>query len=133
MSNTVMLNPIEQIDRLFKVDGYEGKLALSHIKYNADLDDDYDYQIIRQSSHDSTLLFTMQVIGEALKPLVRMESYYAKDLTDEEIKQVQSIEYTVGNIKLESEYGKVKTRVGEIPGVTDTVSIPVRCKYTFGK
>lgn len=133
MNNAILLNPITQIGNLFKVDGYEGKVALLHIKYDAKLDDDYDYQIIRQSSHDGTLLFTTLVIEEALNPLVRMESYCAKDLTEEEIKQVQSIEYTIGNIKLESEYRRVTTGAGEIPGVTDTVSIPVRCKYTFRK
>lgn len=133
MSNVILLNPITQIDNLFKVDGYEGKLIFSHIKYDEKLNNDYDYQIIRQSSHDGTFLFTSQVVGDALNPLVRMESYCAKDLTEEEIKQVQSIEYTVGDVKLETEYRRVITGAGEIPGVTDTVSIPVRCKYTFRK
>lgn len=131
MNKTELLNPTEQIKRLFKVSGHEGELKLPHIEYDSSLDVDYDYQIIRESSHDGTMLFTLKVISEALEPLVKMESYCNKDLTEEEVHKVKKIEYTVGNIKLESEYKKVNTKVGEIPVVTNTVYIPVRCKYTY--
>lgn len=119
MENIVLLNPIEQIRELFEFDGHKLKdnLVLSHIKYDPKLDNDFDYQIIRQRSHDGTLLFTRKVISEALTPLVNMETYCKKDLIEEETKNVESIIYTIGNVKLESEYDNVNSSAGEIPGV----------------
>jgi hypothetical protein len=132
MSNTTLLNPEEQIPHLFKFEGVDIKnFKLGHIKYDESLDDNFDYQIIRTRSHDGTMLFTMQTIGEVLEPLVKKESYCKKDLTEDQLKDVIDIEYTVGNIKIESTHGKVNVPAGEISGITETVSIPVRCKYTF--
>lgn len=130
--DTQLLNPIKQIPHLFKFDGYEGKdFRLGHIEYDESLDNDYDYQIIRSSSHDGTLIFTMQTIAEVLEPLVNRSTYCKKDLTEDQLKNVLEIDYTVGNIKIRKEYGKVTVPAGKISGLTETVSIPVRCKYTF--
>lgn len=129
---TTLLNPEEQIQTLFKFPGVEIKnFRLGHIIFDESIDNDYDYQVIRSSSHDGTFLFTANLIAEALEPLVNRTTYCKKDLTEDQLKEVIGIDYTIGNIRLESEYGKVTVKSGEIDGVTQTVSIPVRCKYTF--
>lgn len=132
MEKTTLLNPEELIIHMFKFEGFEGSnFKLGHIYYDEKMDNDYDYQIIRQSSHDGTLIFRDQLIAKALKPLVYKETYCIKDITEEQLENVIDIEYTIGNVKLESKYGKVTVGIGGISGVTDTVSIPVRCQYTF--
>jgi hypothetical protein len=132
MDKVTYLNPEEQIPCLFKFEGVELKdFRLGHIKYDERLDNDYDYQIIRSSSHDSTLIYTMENISRALEPLVNKTTYCKKDLTEDQLQDILDIEYMVGNIKIESEYGTVEVPAGRISGVIETVSIPVRCKYTF--
>jgi hypothetical protein len=132
MDKVTYLNPEEQIPRLFKFEGAELKdFRLGHIKYDERLDNDYDYQIIRSSSHDSTLIYTMENISRALEPLVNKTTYCKKDLAEDQLQDILDIEYMVGNIKIESEYGTVEVTAGRISGVIETVSIPVRCKYTF--
>lgn len=131
MSKTV-LNPIEQISKLFEVKGYEGKeFRLGHIKHDESINDDYSYRIIREKSHDGTFFFTELLIAEALEPLLNKGTYCRVDHTEEEMKDLKDIEYTIGDITLESEYGEVDAKAGKFPGVKQTVYIPVRCKYFF--
>ena len=132
MTKRTLLNPIKLIPKLFKIDEHDAiDYTLGHIHYDESLDDDYDYRIIRQSTHDGTHLFTLMLIGEALEPLVKKGTYCRNDLTEDQAKSLVDIEYTIGNIELETVYGTMQKLDGEILGVTDIVTIPVRCHYVF--
>jgi hypothetical protein len=131
VGNITLLNPEEMINELFKFDGFEGKYRLGHIKYDKSLNKDFDYQIIIELSHDGTVLFTYQVVREALKPLVNRTIYCKKDVSEDIVDSIKDIEYTIGDIKIEKTYGMINSKAGSIRGVTDKVSIPVRCKYEF--
>lgn len=131
MNNVTVLNPEEMINELFKFDGVEVKYRFGHIHYDKSLNEDFDYQIIRELSHDGTEVFTRLVIGEALKPLVDRTTYCKKDVSEDRLSSIKEIDYTIGDIRIEKTYGSIELSTGKIHGVTDKVSIPVRCRYQF--
>ncbi|MGG3987443.1 hypothetical protein [Bacillus smithii] len=132
MTRTIKLNPIEQIADLFTIEEHEDKkVVVSHIKYDETLDDNNSKQITLKGSHDGTLFFTYKIIGEALEPLVNKRLYFREDISEEDLKQLKDIEYTIGDIEVKSEFGEVNLPAGKFHGQTDTVTIPVQCKYVF--
>lgn len=131
MTRTIKLNPIEQIADLFVFKGHEDKrIVVSHIKYDENLDDN-SKKITLKGSHDGTLLFTYKIIGEALEPLVNKKLFFKEDIDEDELKKLKDIEYTIGDIEVKNEFGEVNLPAGKFHGQTDTVTIPVQCKYIF--
>jgi hypothetical protein len=126
-----IINPLEMISNILVANGYPENLRVGHITYDNNVNSDYDYQMIRDSSHDGTFLFTQRVINEALLPLVNRSTYCTNTITKEELKDVKGFNYTIGDIKLVTEYRKVNLPIGERMGITDTVYIPVKCEYVF--
>lgn len=111
---TEHFNPHEMVQTLFEVPAGS---RLSHLHYDKWLNRHSDYQIIRTMTHDSTLAFTYMLLTDVLKNLVNKTSHCLND----DITGITDIEYTIGDIKLESEIidGKMK----------QVASIPVKCKY----
>lgn len=131
MTRTIKLNPIEQIADLFTIEGHEDKkFVVSHIKYDENLDDN-SKQITLKGSHDGTLFFTYKIISEALEPLVNKRLFFKDDISEDELKKLKDIKYTIGNIEVKSEFGEVNLPAGKFHGQTDTVTIPVQCEYIF--
>lgn len=130
------LNPIEMINNYFQsgifsfdevdISQLPKSIGLGHINFDKDVIP--EYHIIRESTHDGTIIFTSQLIAEALEPLIRMESYY-KVSAPEDLSTIKGINYTIGEIELKSVYGMKDLKCGRYPGVTNIVSIPVRCEY----
>ncbi|RNB59446.1 hypothetical protein EDM57_04705 [Brevibacillus gelatini] len=131
MSKQTVINPIEYISSILESNGYGKNLVLGHIKYDQAVNEDYDYQVIRSSSHDGTILFTMMLVDEALNPIINKTTYCTKTITEEELKKLVDIEYIIGDIKMETEIGVQDLPAGRYMGQTDTVYIPVRCRYIF--
>ena len=84
------------------------------------------YRIRRGSHHDGTLLFSVELMHEALIPLFDMGSYY-KPMGPPSAGMMPR--YTIGRIKRFSVYGLVDLPVGRYPGERERVVIPVRCDY----
>jgi len=95
-----------------------------HIVFDPDLEP--QYRIRRASSHDGTMLFSMELMNKALTPLFERSSYY-KPIG--EPPQGMRPRYTIGRINRFSVYGRVKLPVGVYPGERECVVIPVRCAY----
>jgi hypothetical protein len=95
-----------------------------------DKDIEPEYRIIRSSSHDGSLLFTEELICEAVEPLLKMTTCY-KLTQPEDSSTVKEIHYTVGELELKTEFGMVDLPIGRYPRQTDTVTIPVRCEYIY--
>lgn len=133
----VKLDPIREISLLFiSEDGVdyayeEMKNILPHITYDERLDQDCKHYMIMIGSHDGTLFFTDKIIGEALEPIVNKKLYFTDEISDEQLKELKDIEYTIGSIELRSERGLVVVPDGKIYGRTYEVIIPVKCKYIF--
>jgi hypothetical protein len=121
----IKLNPIEMINRLFNV---PENTYLSHVIFDKDVIP--EYHIIRESKHDGTMAFTFRVISKALEPIVNMQSYNKATLL-EDLSSLKAINYTVGEIELQTEFGMVDLPIGNYPGQTDVVKIPVKCEYIF--
>jgi hypothetical protein len=98
----------------------------SHIKTNEKLSrvNDAQFDIIRNSTHDGTLLFTRELLGRAIENLVNKESFYKGD----NMEGVTDIEYEIGLISLSTVFGTVDLPVGRYPGEKQRVRIPVKCK-----
>lgn len=128
MKKEVTLNPLEEIKSILRSNGYGDNLRLGHITYDQGVNEDYEYQIIRESTHDGTLFFTQNLIFESLLNLMNKQSYCKKTIQDEDLTKVKDMNYTIGDIKLESEFG-VKTKFGS--GVREVVTIPVKVEYVF--
>lgn len=95
-----------------------------HIVFEPDLKP--QYRIRRGSTHDGTLLFSMELMQTALMPLLESSSYY-KPMG--EPPNGLRPKYTIGRIKRFSVYGRVKLPAGVYPGERECVVIPVRCDY----
>lgn len=86
------------------------------------------YRIIRQQSHDGTLLFTRELLMNALTPLLLRTSYFMQEPPGPEMVP----HYIVGEIKLLTVFGMVSLPVGEYPGQRERVIIPVRAYWAKG-
>ena len=95
-----------------------------HIKFDPNLIP--QYRIRRASSHDGTMIFSIELMQKALTPLFDLSSYY-KPMG--EPPEGMSQKYTIGRIKRFSVYGRVKLPVGMYPGERECVVIPVSCEY----
>lgn len=117
--NTSTINPIEFISKFLEQNGFGKGLVLEHIDYDSSINSDYDFQIIRSSNHDGTLLFTMMLLEDVVEPIIRKQSVH-KDYVDTPLKDIK---YTVGDIKLESVFKDYKQY--------ETASLPVKCEYIY--
>lgn len=81
------------------------------------------FDIVRQSSHDGTLIFTKELLGIAIENLINKTAYYTKD----NMEGVTDIQYEIGLISLATVFGVVDLPVGRYQGVRQRVRIPVKC------
>ncbi len=84
------------------------------------------YRIRRQSQHDGTLLFSIELLQKALMPLFDGRSYFKPNGPTP---PGMTARYTIGRIKRMSVYGNVDLPCGNYPGERERVVIPVRCDY----
>jgi hypothetical protein len=101
---------------------------LSHIDYDPKMIKG-DYDIVRQSGGDGTLLFTIQMLQESLLPLVNKQSYFKPE--NPVLENVVNIRYTIGPMKHVICFGMVELGGLEgkkYPGQHERVRIPV-CAY----
>lgn len=87
---------------------------------------DGDFKVIRKTSHDGTLWFTMDRLKDVLLTVLH-KTCAKKGQTPPE--GATDIEYTVGPITIETEYGLQDLPAGRFPGQTDTITMPVVARY----
>jgi len=83
------------------------------------------YRIRRGSAHDGTLVFTLENIWRALKPLVTQTSFYKPEPPQDSM----TVSYVVGLARIATVYGMVDLPVGRYPGQRERITVPVRCEY----
>jgi hypothetical protein len=96
------------------------------LKYDPDVIP--QYRIRRCSTHDGTLLFSIELMVNALYPLVTLASYFKLDGVPPDGAQMK---YTVGRIRRWGAYGRVDLPAGRFPGMVEAVSIPVRAEVVM--
>lgn len=119
-------NPIELIERFWP------EANVDHIIYDPKLKKG-DFNIIKQSGGDGTLLFTLQMLQNGLIDIVNAKigstSNKPKDWS-----KVKSIKYTVGKMRHATVYGMTKLRCSETrkyPGLRERITMPVKCEYIY--
>lgn len=88
-------------------------------------DGPWDYYIVRQSTHDGTLLFSYQLMAEAARNLAERTSFHKPRPPAEG----QSVRYEVGPVRHATVFGRVDLPVGNYPGQRERIRIPVRAIY----
>ncbi|WP_428383665.1 hypothetical protein [Nevskia ramosa] len=94
-----------------------------HIKFDPNVD--HQYRIIRRSVHDGTLIFSHELIFNAMHNLFKQTSYYKPEPIPEGMIPV----YTVGRIRIAAVYGMVDLPCGRYPGMRESVTIPVSVAF----
>ena len=118
-------NPIELIKRFWP------EANVSHITYDPNLREG-DFNIIRQSGGDGTLLFTLQMLQKGLLGIVNMQSFHKP--TEPDWSKVKGVKYTVGKMRHVTVYGMIKLRCSEsrkYPGLRERIRMPVKCEYIY--
>lgn len=111
------------IDEVCNICGIE---TPKHITTNPKLSrvNEAQFDIVRQSSHDGTLIFTKELLGRGIYNLVNKTAYYKGD----DMNGVVDIEYEIGLISLATVFGVVDLPAGKYQGEKQRVRIPVKCK-----
>jgi hypothetical protein len=106
--------------------------TLDNVKYNKEMNDSYEYHIVRSCACDGTLYFYWELMYEILEELTNMSSCFDKR-TMPEITKIKAINYEIGDFKLESEYGNFGTKEKPWMRCRFIVSLPVKCSYILKK
>lgn len=120
---TETLDTLQEISFMLDRMGYGEGLRLGHITHDTVTNNNYDYRIIRESTHDGTHLFINELISETLFPLVAKQS--VKNGVD--VSEIKDIEYIVGDLILDTDYDDEKYPKKQ----ANTTYLPVKCRYIF--
>ena len=107
----------EAMARLFR------SIDVAHIAYDPALRE-RQYTIYRTSAHDGGCGFSVLLLIDALTPIVYGSSYYTPDGFASDAKG-EHMEYTVGRIRRAAVIGRINCPAGNIPGMTERLSLPV--------
>ncbi len=87
------------------------------------------YEIIRSSTHDGTMVFTKELLMSVLSPIVNRVSFFKP----EEPTDMSKVRYEIGLIKLETDFReKVTLPCGEFPGQVEKTTLPVKMEVLNG-
>lgn len=106
----------------------------SHITYDENFDSaDRDYYVRRQTGHDGTLMFTIEMFQKAFIELMNKQACAAKRLPDP-TKQLVDIKYTVGPMKHAIVFGQIKlgcSKTNKYPGQRERIKMAVKVEYVY--
>ncbi|MEE8299463.1 MAG: hypothetical protein V3R67_08815 [Thermodesulfobacteriota bacterium] len=117
-------NPVELLNQFWPGNDF------SHITYDENLRRG-EYDVIRQSGSDGTLMFTIEMLQNALINIAKMHSHYTKT-EPKDWSKVKGIRYTLGPMKHATVYGMIHLRCSKThkyPGQRERVRMPVKCEY----
>jgi hypothetical protein len=81
------------------------------------------YDIIRQTTHDGTLIFEKELIGKTIENLANKSSF----CNIENQEGVIDRKYEVGYISIATVFGIVELPIGKYPGEKQRARLPVKC------
>ena len=106
-----------------------GQKLPNHISCNPNLNNrnGAQYQIIRESTHDGTGIFTKELIGDVIRNLANKTSY----AIGQNLQNVVKVEYEVSNISVACVYGNFDINGIKMQGQRERMRISVICKLTY--
>ena len=118
-------NPIKLIKEFWPL------ADIGHIEYDPNMKaNEKQYSIIRQCSHDGTILFTNQLLQKCLLPIVNMNSYY-KPTAPGDFNELRAIKYRISSIRHSIVFGMVDINGKRMHGQRERVSIRIVCEYVY--
>lgn len=103
----------------------------THIKYDPNLKKG-DFNIIRQSGGDGTLIFTLEMLQEGLINLMNKQSFPTSNEPDWE--KLKDITYTLGDMKHATVFGMIFlkcSKTHKYPGQKERIRMPVKCEFIY--
>lgn len=99
------------------------------ITYNPKLSkrNDAQYDIVRQSTHDGTLIFERELIGRVIENLANKTSCLKSDEQKDIIDRI----YEVGDISIATVYGMVNLPCGRFQGERQRARLSVKCTIIY--
>jgi hypothetical protein len=122
-------NPLELIE------AYWPGADVSHIAYDESMSSGSgDYDIIRQSGGDGTLSFTVQMIQEALLPVVNSHSFATNKVQKVDFEKPGKVQYRIGPMSHSQVFGMIYLGCSETqkyPGQRERVRMPVVSDFVY--
>lgn len=106
------------------------ELNIRNIKYKKNVENDYEYHIIRSTTCDGTMMFLDELILDTIGEMCVSASYY-KNKPPVNIEEVERINYEIGNIKVTEEHEDFGTEEKPWLHTRWIISIPVRTEYVY--
>lgn len=85
----------------------------------------HQYRIIRESKHDGTLVFSSDLLLDAMQNLIEGTSFFKQEPPPEG----KLPRYTIGTIRRAVVYGMVDLPCGKVRGQRERITIPVRVEW----
>jgi hypothetical protein len=116
-----LINPLELIESIVDADG----MGPTHITFNPELSRHgaAQYDVIRQSKHDGTMLFTIELFQKLLFEIVNKYSYFIPDGEEGVIDR----HYELGYIRHSIVFGMMDINGRTMPGQRERLRMPVIC------
>lgn len=118
-------NPLELIKKFWP------EADSSHIKYDPNLKKG-DFNIIRQSGGDGTLMFTLEMLQEGLLNIVNKNAFCTSKEPD--WSKVKDVIYTLGDMKHVTVFGMIFlkcSKTHKYPGQRERIRMPVKCEFIY--
>jgi hypothetical protein len=92
-----------------------------------------EYEIVRGSTHDGTMIFSYELLDNALINLAEKSSYYKPRIAEFTEDTWQKVRYTVGPLKVAIAFGDVSlpcSKEHKYPGQRERVRIAVKMDFS---
>ena len=108
---------------------YTEGLGVQNIVYDNSVNESYQYNIIRSITHDGTLLFEINQVLEIFKELLTCKTIYKPLLEGVNSEDITMINYKIGDLTVEDEYGVKTDR--PYPMVRQIFTLPISCELVM--
>ena len=82
---------------------YNNDFEISNIKYNKDINKNFQYKIIRGITYDGTIIFVKHVITEIFYDLLYCKTIYKPLVDNIDLSSIKGINYIIGDLEIKKE------------------------------
>lgn len=123
---------IKELCDLNNID-YNNDFEISNIKYHKDINKNFQYKIIREITHDGTLIFTKNVIIEIFYDLLNCKTIYKPLVDNIDLSSIKDINYTIGDLEIKREKVSKVSDNKKFSGIKEIFELPVYCELIINQ
>ena len=123
---------IKELCDLNNID-YNNDFEISNIKYHKDINKKFQYKIIREITHDGTLIFTKQTIFEIFYDLICCKTIYKPLVDNIDLSSIKDINYTIGDLEIKREKVSKVSDNKKFSGIKEIFELPVYCELIINQ